>query len=435
MKKILKNCLLLTLFIICMIFTSNVYGATANISATKTTAYVGDTVTINVNINAAAWNLNVSGNGIAGGNITGFNMEGTNQITTKTYSLNTSSVGTYTIYLKGDISDGSTDATTDISTSVAVTVKAKPVTTPPTNTTTKPSTTNTTTKPQTNTATTNKNTSTTTTTLSSNAYLNQFRIDQPGITPSFNKTIYNYAVTVGEDVTNINVTAVPEHNKSTVTVMGNTDLKEGENTITVRVTAQDKKTVKTYKIVVTKTNDPIKSNAYLQNLIITNAALSPEFSSEVFEYDLGNINEEIDKLDISAFPVNQNAKVDIVGNSNLIIGENIIQVIVTSENGKIQKTYTLKVNKEEINSLIDVGDKKTKDKKEDNSVNTLSVMGRVLKENAPILLLYAFVWIEFIQVVYLYEKVERLKNKEGIKEEKISKAKFKDVNNTNNEKK
>ena len=127
MKKLLKYVMIIAIFKVIIIFASNVYAATASITASKTNAYVGESVTINVSINAAAWNLNVSGNGISGGNITGFNMEGSNQTTTKSYTLNTSSVGTYIISLKGDISDGATDVTSDISSSVSITVKEKPV--------------------------------------------------------------------------------------------------------------------------------------------------------------------------------------------------------------------------------------------------------------------------------------------------------------------
>ena len=183
MKKILKCVITIILFMIVGIVENNINAATANISASKTNAYVGESVTINVSINAAAWNLNVSGNGISPGAITGFNMEGTNQFTAKSYTLNTSSVGTYVISLKGDVSDGATDVTSDISKSVVVTINPKPVTQTPV----APST-----KPQTNNTTPNKkqNTTTNTTTVSSNAYLSQFRITQPGITPGFNKHVY-----------------------------------------------------------------------------------------------------------------------------------------------------------------------------------------------------------------------------------------------------
>jgi len=182
MKKLLKK--IIIIFSLIILIKNNIYAATVNISANKTTAYVGDNVTISVSINAAAWNLNVAGNGINGGPITGFNMEGVNQTTTKSYNLNTSSTGTYVISLKGDISDGATEVTSDISKSVTITKKEKPVAiAPPTSTNvnnnvnnniTKPS--NTTNKPATSTS-VNKNN--TVVKLSANAYLSQFRIDEP----------------------------------------------------------------------------------------------------------------------------------------------------------------------------------------------------------------------------------------------------------------
>lgn len=428
MNKIIKKYILVIVFIFAFftIFITNVYGATANISATKTSAYVGDSVSINVNINAAAWNLNVSGNGISGGNITGFNMEGTNQTTSKTYTLNTQNPGTYTIYLKGDISDGATDQTYDISKSVVVVVKTKLVTTTPTTpNTSKPSTNTSTTKPST--SNTNKNTSTNknNVSLSNNAYLKEFRINQPGITPGFNKKTFNYSVTISEDIDRINVTAVPEHAGATAVVTGNTQLKEGENIILVKVTAQDKKTINTYKIMVNKTDDPIKSNAYLQNLIVENVEINPVFSQEIFEYNLGKINSNIQSLNISAFPVNEKAKVDIVGNDNLIAGENNIKIIVTSENSKIQKTYNLKVQKEREDNILEINSNVKSGNSNQKNIRKSSVIYEMLKEKSSIILLYLFVWIEFLQVVYLYERLKKYENAEEIKEY----IKVKNVNN------
>ena len=419
MNKIIKKYILVIVFVFAFftIFITNVYGATANISATKTSVYVGDSVSINVNINAAAWNLNVSGNGISGGNITGFNMEGTNQTTSKTYTLNTQNPGTYTIYLKGDISDGATDQTYDISKSVVVVVKTKLVTTTPTTpNTSKPSTNTSTTKPST--SNTNKNTSTNknNVSLSNNAYLKEFRINQPGITPGFNKKTFNYSVTISEDIDRINVTAVPEHAGATAVVTGNTQLKEGENIILVKVTAQDKKTINTYKIMVNKTDDPIKSNAYLQNLIVEDVEINPVFSQEVFKYDLGKINSNIQSLNISAFPVNEKAKVDIVGNDNLIAGENNIKIIVTSENSKIQKTYNLKVQKEREDNILETNSNVKSDNSNQKNIRKSSVIYEMLKEKSSIILLYLFVWIEFLQVVYLYERLKKYENAEEIKE-------------------
>lgn len=418
----MKKIILIIVSLLVIMVKGSIYGATATITASKTEAYVGETVNINVKVEAAAWNLNVTGSNVSGGNITGFNMEGINEVVTKTYSLNTNAAGTYTIFLKGDISDGNTDITTDISKSIVVTVKTKPVTTSPTTPTAPSTNTTTPTTPQANPPTTNKNNNNNVaTTLSSNAYLSQFRVDQPGISPAFSKTTYNYSITVGNDINNLTVTAVPEHSKATVTISGNMNLKEGNNTIDVKVTAQDKKTVKTYKIIVTKTDDPIKSNAFLQSLFVEDLKLVPEFSSEVFEYDLGKVNSDTKKINITAFPTNKNAKVDIIGNNNLVMGENTVKIIVTSENQKNQTTYTLKAVKEkEIDDGIlgttndSNNNQKVKIEESSNFKDVLITMGNILKEKMAILLLYAFVWVEFIQVVYLYEKLRKLENSKVI---------------------
>lgn len=415
MKRSLKYLLIAIMYMVIIVLESDTYAASANISATKTTAYVGDSITVNVNINAAAWNLNVSGDGINGGNITGFNMEGTNQNTSRNYNLNTSSVGVYVISLTGDISDGNTDVTSDISKSVTITVKEKPVlavpTPEPTITTPSPNNANINEVKQYNSETksiTNAKANRNPTTVSNNAYLSEFRIDQPGITPDFNKSVYNYSITVGEDVDNLNISAVPEDNKAIVQISGNTNLEEGENIINIKVTAEDKKTTNTYTLLVTKSNNPEKTNAYLQNILVEGITIMPEFSQEIFEYSLGNTN--LNSLKILAFPVYENAKVDIIGNDNLIIGENNIRIIVTSENGKMQNTYNLKVIRDykEQNSLKDV-------KKNDKFLS----IWKALKENAAILLLYAFVWVEFLQVVYLYERLQKAENVDLINKEKV----------------
>lgn len=418
MKKILKYVMIIAIFKVIIVFVSNVYAATASITASKTSAYVGDSVTINVNINAAAWNLNVSGNGISGGNITGFNMEGSNQTTTKSYTLNTSSVGTYVISLKGDISDGATDVTSDISSSVSITVKERPVVTTPSQTTSPNTNANTTqAKPSTSVRPSNTNTNNTNVALSNNAFLSQFRVSEPGITPVFNKTIYSYAITVGEDVNNLDVLAIPEHSSATVSISGNNDLKVGDNIINVKVTAQDKKTINTYTITVTKSDNPEKSNAYLQSIFVENNTLNPEFSSEVLEYNLETIDEKTNKLNISAFPINENAKVEIIGNENLLIDKNAIKIVVTAEDGENQKTYILNVNKEgkEENKLINISNNGSNVK----YTSVLEDIWNALKENGTILLLYSLVWIEFLQVVYLYERLKKAENVDVITKENV----------------
>ena len=65
-------------FICCLIIliSSNVYAASASITANKSSVTVGDKVKVTVKINAAAWSLETSGSvseKIAGGNMSGKN--------------------------------------------------------------------------------------------------------------------------------------------------------------------------------------------------------------------------------------------------------------------------------------------------------------------------------------------------------------------------
>ena len=259
--------------------------------------------------------------------------------------------------------------------------------------------------------------SSTTSTKSSNAYLSKLQINQEGLTPNFNKNKTSYAVTVGENVNDLKVTAVAEDSKSKVAISGNTGLKNGDNKVYITVTAQDG-TKKVYTITVTKTGDANKSNSYLQNLIVENAILSPEFSKEVFEYDCGTVGKSVETLKILAFGENENVKIDITGNDKLSEGDNKIIVKVTSEDGTTTKEYVITVKKdssiveenniEEINALQDT----------DNDDNFFNKLFKKIKNNWLVCLMYIVILVQFIEIVYLYKNQNGKKNIKGNKETK-----------------
>ena len=259
--------------------------------------------------------------------------------------------------------------------------------------------------------------SSTTSTKSSNAYLSKLQLNQDGLTPNFNKNKTSYAVTVGENVNDLKVTAVAEDSKSKVAISGNTGLKNGDNKVYITVTAQDG-TQKVYTITVTKTGDANKSNSYLQNLIVENAILSPEFSKEVFEYDCGTVGKSVETLKILAFGENENVKIDITGNDKLSEGDNKIIVKVTSEDGTTTKEYVITVKKdsniveenniEEINALQDT----------DNDDNFFNKLFKKIKNNWLVCLMYIVILVQFIEIVYLYRNQNSKKDTKGNKETK-----------------
>lgn len=88
-----------------------------------------------------------------------------------------------------------------------------------------------------------------------NATLQVLRLDKEGITPNFEKGINEYYLTISNEVNDIEVLAISENPNATVEITGNTNLKEGLNLITIRVTSADKKQNNIYTIQVTKTDN------------------------------------------------------------------------------------------------------------------------------------------------------------------------------------
>ena len=202
---------------------------------------------------------------------------------------------------------------------------------------------------------------------SSDATLKELSIKEGKLSPKFDKSENEYTLTVPNEVTKLNITATPNDSKATVSVKGNKDLKVGENTVTILVTAEDG-TTKNYVIKVTKENPELA----LQSIVIkyTNqegqeveVPLTPVFALNTYEYTLENLEYWVEKLNIEAVANIKGATVEIEGNENLQEGENVITITVKApvatdeetekdKDGKAEteakeevKVYTIKVNK------------------------------------------------------------------------------------------
>lgn len=88
--------------------------------------------------------------------------------------------------------------------------------------------------------------------LSGNNYLSSLSVAPGSLSPSFNKSTTSYHVTVSDSQTSIAVSAAAEHGKAKVSLNGvQKDLKMGDNTVKVTVTAENGEK-RTYKIIVTR---------------------------------------------------------------------------------------------------------------------------------------------------------------------------------------
>ena len=173
---------------------------------------------------------------------------------------------------------------------------------------------------------------------STNNYLKELTISSGKIT--FNKYTTDYTTAVYYDVTKLNVTAVAEDSKATVTI-NNPDLKVGNNVITIVVKAENTST-RTYKIVVTRHDQNVKMSD--NNNIATLKVLGHDidFKNDVLEYDLTIKDEYALVFEISLEDPTASYKIE--GNEKLDNGS-VIKVITTSESGQ-NKEYKFNVKKE-----------------------------------------------------------------------------------------
>ena len=201
---------------------------------------------------------------------------------------------------------------------------------------------------------------------SSDNNLKYLAVDVEGLLPEFSNSITDYYLIVGLDVQNIEVQALAEDAKASVTIVGNKDLQEGENTIQIIVKAENGN-IKTYFIHVTKTDDVDGTNANLKTLTIDKFKFYPKFKPTIYYYSL-TINEMISKLDMLVETENEEARYEIVGNDNLKEGDNLIKIIVTAKNGEAKREY-------KINAYISTKSVQNQKTNRNQAVVILAVLG------------------------------------------------------------
>lgn len=194
---------------------------------------------------------------------------------------------------------------------------------------------------------------------SRNNYLSSIKISDGTLSPEFNRETTEYTTNFDDENTiknldKIKITATAEDKKSKVTGTGEKALTEGDNKFSIKVTSESGDT-RTYVISLNKPADTTENadNLKIETLEInavdedgnqTKVDLDKDFNPDELEYSI-NVDENIKSLSINA-KVGDDTIVTIDGADNLLPGENIVTVTLTSKNDEtIKKVYTIKVNK------------------------------------------------------------------------------------------
>lgn len=347
MKKNILNKILLIMFIVLFAFSIKTYAATSiSISTSKSSVKPGESFTVTVSaVGAGPVKATVS-NGSGG-------KEDFLDNNSFSFTCTAGSSGSVTIYASGTLGDYATGEDTNPSTS-----KTIPIEQPSSNTGGSTGNSNsggtTTTTPSTGgNATTTKPTEEK---KSNDSSLKALVVEGYELYPEFNADTHEYNIRVTNDITKLTIKPTVNHEKASYQIQGATEeLEVGKNVITVVVTAEDGSTTN-YVINVTRNRENLSvenikffytdENGQKQELVIT-----PEFSADVLEYDLGTISYLVSKLDVDVLANFEEAQIEIIGNENLTEGENIITITVTmpSENEEETDevlTYKVKVNKD-----------------------------------------------------------------------------------------
>ena len=182
--------------------------------------------------------------------------------------------------------------------------------------------------------------------LSGNANLSSLSVSEGTLSPSFSAGTTSYSIgEVDYSVSKLNISYKTEDSNAKVAINGN-NLAVGSNTVSVVVKAENG-TTKTYKISVTRKQDPnyvASSNASLKDITVSSGAISPSFAEDKTDYIVYLPYEYVGK----EFSVTGNAADSkasgVTGGTieSLVEGVNTTTVVCKAEDGT-EKTYKLTV--------------------------------------------------------------------------------------------
>ena len=352
MKNKIQKIIFAIIMFIVVIFIKNNSKAT-NISISPSNPKVGDTITVTVsvpNVHTVDVTANVSGviSGtikVVGGDLAGVAKDYSNSAQYKCTKEGTVTVGissSSTAVLNGEY-------VKNLSATKTITVASNQTSSGNSNSGNSGSTT--TQQPQ-------------TPTKSNVATLSNLGI-RPNDFSGFKANTLTYNTEVPYETDKIEIYASKGQSGQTISGTGTKTLKEGQNTFNITVTAEDGKTTKTYILNITRKQqgetqepeEPVEENPEvpveafgLSELKIEGLELNPEFQTDIYEYKI-DLTEDIEKLNITAYPTHPDTIAEITGNENLIEGENIITIVVKPEDeednasGNNIATYQIIVNK------------------------------------------------------------------------------------------
>lgn len=170
--------------------------------------------------------------------------------------------------------------------------------------------------------------------------LKDIKVSSGKLSPNFDKSKYDYTVTVSKEIEKITIKAVKNFDAQKITgEVENASLQMGSNKFVLTATNEENKQQK-YNVTVIR-DEALSTKAYLTSLSLSSGKIN--FDQNVLNYST-RVLYEVEKINVMATPLEDGANIKIEGNDNLKVGENTITVTVTTKNNE-QNTYTILVNR------------------------------------------------------------------------------------------
>jgi gliding motility-associated-like protein len=196
---------------------------------------------------------------------------------------------------------------------------------------------------------------------SPNNNLSNLSINTGTLTPAFNSATISYVVGVPISTTSVIFTPTVSDAFALVQVNGinvasgspssAVSLSSGTNNINIVVTAQDG-TTKTYTVNVIQSS--LSNNAQLSAMVLSSGTLSPSFASAITNYT-ASVSNTTTSITVTPTLANASATQTVNGNGvssgvasspiALNVGSNIINTVVSAQDGVTAITYTVDVNR------------------------------------------------------------------------------------------
>lgn len=185
---------------------------------------------------------------------------------------------------------------------------------------------------------------------------------------------------------------------------------QGKNEVVFKFTSEDEKSTEEYKFIIYRGETTDGSNK-LSSLEVKDFNINEKFDENNLDYTV-SVPYETEKLEIITKTADENAKVEIKGNENLKVGENVITITVTPTDEEAElKIYNITVLREEYVS--------------EEPTTTTFVPGAIdKKDNSNIIVLILIILVSLIIIglaayFIFFNKKKNKKNKVEVKKEEI----------------